>query len=554
MQGLRSTLNHIGQQLGSMSINARLLIGALAIILGMTFFMVAQYTGSTDMSPLGLPNVTDVRARAVRYLETARVPFEDRGNDIYVPVSQRFTVLGQLGEQDIINAAQIDFNALIDQGSSPFISSARSRQMWMTAKMNVLAAMISARDDIARARVVIDEPPGLPGIGRANVPPTASVMITMQQGELSQDIADIISSMVAGAHAGMKAEHVTVTDAVSMRRFKARTGDSALAGTYLEHKLKTEQHFTNMIEQALQSIRGVTVTVNAVIRNTRETATVRQIDEPKIAPRMSDTREYQATNAAESAEPGVRSNVGVSLAGGGRTTQVTETTATDEKESRFGGSDRIIEDPTGYPLQVNAFVGVPKSYFIKLYADQQGDPAAEPDAVALQQIVLQKTTEWQENLALLIRTGQLEGAVPGDVRVQMIHDFDSLAGDATGEAMAVQGGIASVMGSPGLIQNIGLGALALLSVVMMFFMVKKATAPQALPTPAELAGIPASLQGAATDVVGEASDGHTPLDAIELDEQTMRMQQLVEQINEMIQSAPDESTGIFESWIASQQS
>ena len=550
MQALQNILNQVTQQLGRLSVNAKLLIGAMVIILAMVLFLVSQYAGSADMSPLGLPNSADVRTRAVRYLDQARITYEDRGDDIYIPASQRFSVLGQLSEQEIVTANEIDFNALIDLSSNPFISGSQARQMWLTAKMNVLTAMISARDDVNKARVIIDDGPGRQAIGRAHVPPTASVMVEMAGTPLTQNVADVISHLVAGSHAGMKAEHVTVTDVRSNQRFRPRTEESALAGSYLEHKKKTEDHYRDMIDASLGHIPGTSVTVNAVIKTTLETSTQRTIDDPKIGPVSSDTRDFTATNASSAREPGVRTNVGVSLAGNGGQSQVTESTAKEEKEPRFGGSDTVIKDPTGYPLQVNAVIGIPKSWFVKLYATEQGDPEAVPDAVTLDALVQQQNQQLQNDLAILIRTDGHEGAVAGDIRVRMIHDFEVTAVNLEGVG-DTSGGMATMVNSPGLLQNVGLIVLAVVSIVMMFLMVRKATATEPLPTAEELAGIPPSLDKGDEFVIGEADGDEPVLDGIELDEETMRTQQLVKEINEMIQGHAEESAGIFEQWMQS---
>ena len=62
MQAFQRTIDTIREQLRTLSPTARLLIGALAVIVVMTLFLVAQYAGRTAYEPLGLAaNILDVR-------------------------------------------------------------------------------------------------------------------------------------------------------------------------------------------------------------------------------------------------------------------------------------------------------------------------------------------------------------------------------------------------------------------------------------------------------------------------------------------------------------
>lgn len=550
MQALSKTFSQITGSLGRLSINAKLLVGALMVILVMALFLVSQYAGRSDMLPLGLPSSAEVRAKAVGYLEQARVEYEDRGNDIYVPASRRFAILGQLSQQQIVAADEIDFNALIDLQTNPFISSAQARQMWLTAKMNVLSAMIAAREDVATARVIIDQPPGQLGLGRSYLPPTASVMVTMRGTPMSQEIADVVGHLVAGAHAGLKPENVAVTDVRSRKRFTPRDDNAFTASSYLENKKKTEDHFRRMIEDTLAHIPGAVVTVNALIKNTLEESSERTIEDPKIGPKSTETRDFASTNDVPSREAGVMANVGGRIPGRGRTSQVTESITKDEKEAQFGKTDRIIKDPTGYALQVNAMVGLPKSYFVKLYQEERGDGEAVPDSSQLDAVVQRETTQWEADLALLIKTEGLADAVAGEVRVRMIHDFEVALGGPGGGGLTPDSESAGLNANGGLIQNIGLITLALLSVVMMFLMVKRAGGRTGLPSATELAGVPPDIRVEEADIVGEAEEGAPALEGLELDDATMRTQQLLEQINSMIEEGPDEAAGLLQRWVA----
>jgi len=557
MQALQRTLQQIARQLGRLTVNAQLLIGSMIVILVMGLLLVSQYAGQAEMSPLGLPMTAETRAAAVSYLENAGIAYEDRGSDIYVPAGRQFAVLGRLNEQQIVAAEEIDFNALIDLSANPFISSEQARRMWLTAKMNGLSAMIAARDDVRSARVIIDDPPGQPGIGRANIQSTATVTLVMQSGTtLNQDVADTIGSTIAGAHAGLKPQNVTVTAAGSARAFRPRTDEELGGGDYLEHKRETEVHYRRMIEDALRHIPGAVVTVNAVIENTHRTISANAVEDPKIGPRYSETEDYTASNASTGGEPAVRPNTGAAIAGGGGGgSQVSKSVSKEEVDSRFGNERKLIEDRTGYPLQINAIVGIPKSFFVRVYRAEQGDPQAEPDPATLSTIVQRETVRWQQDLEPLIRTEGLEGAVPGVIRVSMVHDFESATAQAGVGAAIAGGGVGGLLGGEGggMIKNVGLAALALVSLVMMFLMVRRASVREELPSASELVGVPPALEAAESQIVGEAEESTPALDGMELDERSFRTSQLLDQINQMVERDPNEAANLFRRWVATEE-
>ena len=226
MQALQKTLEQVRSQFSRLPVNARLLIGSLMIILVMGLLLVSQYAGQSNLAPLGLPATADVREAALQHLRAMNVNFEDRGDDIYVPADRQYELIGQLSERQIVSTHQIDFNALIEHNANPFIGRDQARQNWLTAKMNVLSAMIAARNDVSMARVIIDPPARSPGIGAAHIATKATVAVQMRGAPLSQDTADVFGRMVAGSQAGLKVSDVPARHASAPDRRQYRDGSA----------------------------------------------------------------------------------------------------------------------------------------------------------------------------------------------------------------------------------------------------------------------------------------------------------------------------------------
>jgi len=57
------------------------------------------------------------------------------------------------------------------------------------------------------------------------------------------------------------------------------------------------------------------------------------------------------------------------------------------------------------------------------------------------------------------------------------------------------------------------------------------------------------LRGSSQDVVGEASDGEAVIDAIEMDDETVKTQQVLRQVGQMVASNPDAAASLVKRWM-----
>ena len=105
--------------------------------------------------------------------------------------------------------------------------------------------------------------------------------------------------------------------------------------------------------------------------------------------------------------------------------------------------------------------------------------------------------------------------------------------------------------SEGSVRSIGLGALALVSLLFMFMIVRRASHEEEMPTAEELVGIPPALTDENLDLVGEADESVAAMEGVEIDEKSVRRQQMLEQINELAMSSSDEAASLLRKWIKS---
>jgi flagellar M-ring protein FliF len=536
-----------------------MLIGSLMIILVMALLLVSLYAGRQSMVPLGLSATMsqDAKARAASFLDGRGISYKDVGGDLHVPSEQKYTILAQLSDQQLITADQINFEVLV-KDASPFLTQYQSRQRYLVAKMNVLAKMISEMSGIQRATVLIDQPEGAAGLGKSHVPSSASVHV-VPRTELSQQQVDAIVQMVAHSHAGLKPANVAVTDARTGRAMSARSDDALGSNLYMDVKQATEKLARNTLETALNFIPGVVVAINAQVDTTQVLQQKSSVDEPKVGPTMDSSTSKTSTTPMAAGPAGVQPNVGTSITLPGRNAA---TTSDERSESRmipvFGKDEQQIRDGKGYPLQINASIGVPRSYFVRLYQEREDKPDAQPDIATLDSISQMEIERIKSFVTPLIDTGAMKGAVAGTVMVRLIPDFAAIVGPGMGDsAGGGSGGGSGGSGgasllSDGMVKYVSLGGLALVSLTMMFLMVRRASVREMLPTAQELIGIPPALAAVDGDLVGEADEASPALEGVELNDSAIRRQQMLDQIADMVNNTPDEAAGLLRRWIKSE--
>ena len=548
MQALQRIIDNIVAQLKKLPATARLLIGSLMVVLVLSLFLVAQLTGQPSMMPLpvNLDN-EGARARAISYLDSAAIPHEQRGSELLVPTEQRYAIVAKLLDADVMSPDQINFEKLIEQ-DSPFLTRQQHDRRWLIAKMNVLSMMISRMRGIERATVLID-PSSRGGLGRTTVPPSASVIVTPRVGPLSQAQVESIAQLVAHSEAALDVGNVAIVDTTTGRSHHARDEDDVTSGLNLERKLALEKEVKNTLLTALEYIPGVRVAVNVMVNTTTQSTRVDQFQAPLSAPTSESSESETETNQRQAGAPGIQSNTGLEIAsfgplGSNRTLDRSES----KLVTRFPNQRTLEEDPKGYALKINSTVGIPRSYFIAMYQQDQDDPTAVPDAATLQMVEDTEIARITSDLEPLIDTGPFDDAVPGLLVVSSYPDFAMPTPVSPAGVEVVPESWTGAMVGGSLVRYVGLGSLAFISLAMMFLMVRKASVREELPLPAELVGLPPALEVDDSDVVGEAEESTMALEGVELDDAELRRSQLLEQINETIKTGPEEAATLIRRW------
>jgi hypothetical protein len=258
----------------------------------------------------------------------------------------------------------------------------------------------------------------------------------------------------------------------------------------------------------------------------------------------------------------MRPNTGVTLGpGGGQGTTMTDERSEETTRPVFPRDAQHITDAKGYPLKINATIGVPRSYFVAKFRQDRNDPEAVPADSDLDPIVTAEIARLQSDVEPLIDTSALKDAVRGTVKVSMIPDIgpalatmisdipSTVGGGGVGGGASVGGGWSAGPIGGDLVKFLGLTGLALLSLAMMFLMVRRAGVTTDLPTARDIVGVPPTLPTDESEIVGEAIESAPILEGVEVDDAALRRQQMKGQISEMVRQNPDSVANLLRRWI-----
>ena len=302
-------------------------------------------------------------------------------------------------------------------------------------------------------------------------------------------------------------------------------------------------------------IAGIRVAVNAQVDTRNIESRIDGFKEALVGPLEASSRSMTSTSQSTSAEPGVRPNAGAAIATGGASgTQITDERSRERTRPVFPSDVARITDHKGYALKINATILVPRSYFVARYRTNLNDLEALPDEAQLEPVVTSESARIRAMVEPLIDTAAYAEAQPGTVTVSMIPDT-VLAGGAATPGVPPMG----TMGSTGelvtggmntdLLKYILLSGLSLLSLAMMFMMVRKAGVQAKLPTAEEIVGVPPPLAAGQSEVVGEAEESTPVMEGVELDDDTLRHKQMLGQISDMVKRNPDEVANLLRRWV-----
>lgn len=569
MERLRQVMATIRKHLGGLTPSQKLLIASICVVAIMTMFLVSQYAGKPSLVEL-LPGVAPAdQQRASTILRAANFTVKDEDGRVMVAPGTEGRALALLQEENSLpDDTTVLFRNIIDK-SSWQNSRTQNEQIFQIALQNELSRVIANFKGIKHAAVLIDAPQAQ-GLGAAVRRPTASVTVFSDGGKaLEQATVDAIASLVSGAKAGLAMESVRVIDGSTGRQRTPTSEDDTTPHHYREAAAAAEDSKRKQLLDLVSHIPGVVVAVTAEVDLTNRDWQSTTYNSPDEGGTVSlPSRETKTTNSegggGGAGEPGLRSNQSqdISRGTGGAGVRSEKKDTQMEMDNRIGSKVERVRDPRGNPTRYAASVNVPEGYVEGLVrrakeAAGGGSGGAGADGAAVP--TAQEIKDRFDELAIGIRASVLPhlktSLSEGEVSVSLVPmELPGVGGVESKAGMfgSGSGGVLALGEGGSLIEKGVLGLLALIAVGMMVMMVKKGGKAPELASPSELMGVPPVLE-TGSSVVGEADETETAMAGIEIEEDSVRVQKMLEQLSEMVASDPSGTSRMLNRWLQTDQ-
>jgi flagellar biosynthesis/type III secretory pathway M-ring protein FliF/YscJ len=555
MDVLKQQLARLQQQLGGLNASQRMLAVSLVVIMVMTLLYWGRYAGDAEMVPLlDQPFAQEDVARISMDLQSRGIAAQVVGDKIMVPSGRRLELVAQLGFNKLLprDTAQ-GFDKWVKQ-INPFEANGTAEAKLNEGKAQTLSEIIRKFPGVNDARVIID-PTVERRIGGGDIRPSAIVHVNMRGGKRpNQHFVDAVAAVVSGAQSAITKGKIQIV--IDDRSYRP-TGDEGEGGggggiassEMLERVQAHEEYVTRKIERMVPHDTKVAVTVE--VENKTSRANVRTYDNEHtlVKPIEEEERTEESVNTQPAAgEPGVLPNAGMAIGGpaggGGSTNTVSESKTRNQVLPSV--KDEQIHTPAGKPTVTGAAVRVPLSHFVNEWRRRNPAGKADPDEALLQPLIDAELPK----IRAAVRT--CAPSLTDDSKVSVETYADTMPSMLVGEgptALASAAGAAGVtawVGSYG--KEAGLAALAVVSLFMVSGMVRKGSTPAPV-MPSPVPDMPPPHLTAGEMIAGEVGGGDQTLDGMELDEDAVRAQQMLDQVQTMVKENPDAAANLVKRWL-----
>ena len=555
IERFRESVKDVAARIGALDVSARLLVGSIGIILVMGLFLVSQYAASPSMSSIKVK--PEEKLVAMQVIEERGYPVEDGGADVIrVPLANRAAILGLLENQG--HAASLDEEDPVPEEGSMMVSAREREIRQQDARRRDAEKSIRMIRGIEAVNLVYN-----PGEARSRIlkgakPATASITVMPSSStRIDQGLASQIGS-VAAHGLGVQLKDITVIDGVNNNSFRFDEGAAGGRRNYLESTRAWELETSHRL---LQLVRVAYPQAEVAVNSQILLADIMEVETDPGKPVSTETYiESDETStpvaAARGGQPGFAANSGVNApvaigntGGSGPATRESERRVRDV---RFPLNQRTTDQLADFPVKIAASVVIPEQAVVAELRSELGEDA-EIGAAQIDARVAVIQSKYLGLLVPLVDSSGFRDGTVGEVNVEVFPFADWRSSeDVTAAGVGGFAGSIGSMADSGMgtaLKNAGLVGLSLLSLAMMFMMIRRTGGGETLPTAEDLAGVPPVLEDDHAEVVGEADEAAPAMVGVELDDEDLRRKQMLEQLNQLIKKEPAEVAVLLRRWM-----
>jgi flagellar biosynthesis/type III secretory pathway M-ring protein FliF/YscJ len=561
-------------ELRDLSVSQKLSIGLGALLVLLSLAWLGQWAATPEMVPLLAQDLRPEEVQQVQAaLEMMNEPVRVRGSRVYVrAAANRQALLAQLQMHDKLPSdTSVGFDALVRE-ANPWISQEENNKRWTVALQTEIRRVLTQFEGVRDAYVFLNLNTQKRGFSRNEPPASAGVTLIMKNGEsVPRPLALAAARLVCGAVRGLPLRNVQVVDGRGLVALDWEQEEAGTSSALERLRRELEQRVAEKIRGQIAFDPHLRVSVRVELDPTARETDSRVPTEGVETSRSG--RERKTSRTGRSGQPGVQPNVGAA-AGGGQSEERTEETET-ESRSEPGVEHKREQTAPGEVREIFAAVNVSHSALVAIFKRTNPDKG-EPSLQDVEAVFKAQAEKIVNQVKKLVKPQEAE-----QVAVDWYYDGPQGALEQSGTLEASTGVLSDALqryGPPS-----GLALLAVLALGLMFRMARSSMGSESLAPelgltreaieaarragPATAAAVPAAQVGAAATpggvvlgsapepppvplekvVLGRAAEG--VLEAQEVDEGTVQLRNMLEQVAGMVDKDPDSVAVLISHWL-----
>ena len=551
MEFLRRILKQITGQLGDLNTSQRLIIALLLVIMAGAIMMMVRFAAERETVPLLNQSFTeDELSQISNALAAMGEDHEVRASQIWVAKSRQRQIIARLGYNQVLpKDTSTGWELLLKDTDIWTPDTVRKDKKKIILQME-LARDISSWPNIENAKVFINEA-GRPKVSDLYPAASASVSIETKSGYLaSAKLATAIANFVSGPVSRMKPQDVKIVANGTL--VVVRDPDDLGNGDAVAEKIKHEKLYRNRILQLIP-VPDAIVEVNVVLDNSRTRKVENKFRTEEeggsfVVITNETSRSEESSQTQKNREPGIiANNVPSTSPDGSRTpTQTSEETVTESKPFVGNVTVETTQGP-GEIKDIAASILIPDSYFVDMARSADGQ---EPDAIAVEALRTDKLAAFKRSVMPILGLQS-----PTDDQKVVVETYWAMGtvAQAAGEGQDIEAGSALKGITARYGKHIAVSTLAMISLFMAMMMVRKSVGPVKMTDEEAITMMtgnkPLDALGLEDSNITEEGAGDGLLAGLELDEETVRSQQILQQIRELVIDTPDTAANLVGNWI-----
>jgi flagellar biosynthesis/type III secretory pathway M-ring protein FliF/YscJ len=557
MDFLKQQLDRIQQQLSGLNASQKMLAACMVAIIVITVAWWGNLAGTSEMAPLFEERIEAAEAARIKqFLKGHGITAEiGADNKVSVPAASLNEAWAQLALSEAMpKNPSINFDSFM-KGLSPFASQTLGEAHLIQFKSARLAEVIREFPGVKGAEVFIDATQKF-GLGGTGIEPSATVNIKARDAKaIPQSLVDGAANLVLGAQAGLSWKRVTVMVNGMPRRVSDPETRGMESPDLLELRERYQDMYAAKVEKLLM-IPGLSVSVTFGINDQTLRRRSHVYDKKNSfnieAETQEKTRESTGGAGVPAGEPGTVPNAPMAVGPGG--TAVTggaesNSNETDSKTKFEVFPSDVVEESVktaGLGDPKAAAVMVPRSHVIEELKLANG--GAEPTAQQVEAWFAKEEPDLRKMVMSAVGLASADAVSMALYRDRVPRQPAGGAGAPVQPGVLSTASLASMAGTHS--REIVLGGLAVVSLFMVSMMVRRGTPPTVALAGAMVPQVPMPVLDASEQLAGEVSEGKSMLDAMELDEDAVRAQQMVDQVAAMVEDNPDAAASLVKRWMS----